>query len=91
MQISKSQEIFQRPGYNSEMQEPKKGIYEHYKGGRFEVLGVVSHSETLEKMVHYKHLDDDQSEWVRPLPMFMGTVTVNDVILPRFRYLGTHK
>lgn len=64
-------------------------MYEHYKGGRYEVLGIVSHSETLEKLVHYRHLDGEQSEWVRPLTMFMETVEVDGIRIPRFRYLGT--
>ena len=72
------------------MQEPQNGIYEHYKGTKVEVLGLVSHSETLEPLVHYRHLEDGR-EWVRPLPMFMETVTISDVRVPRFRYLGTHK
>ena len=32
------------------------GRYRHYKGGEYEVLGVVRHSETLEPMVLYRAL-----------------------------------
>lgn len=32
------------------------GIYEHYKGKRYEVIGVARHSETLEEVVVYKAL-----------------------------------
>ena len=70
------------------MKEPQRGVYEHYKGGRYEVLGIVSHSETLEKLVHYRHLDGDKSEWVRPLTMFLEMVEVNGTSVPRFRYLA---
>jgi len=59
------------------------GIYRHYKGGEYEVRGVVQHSETLEAMVHYKHLDDG-SEWVRPYSMFFEQVNINGKSVSRF-------
>ena len=34
----------------------KKGIYTHYKGNKYQVIGIASHSETLEKMVDYNQL-----------------------------------
>ena len=65
------------------------GVYEHFKGGRYEVIGVASHSETLEKMVVYKHLDGDKvGLWVRPLAMFTELVEKNGKKVPRFRYIG---
>lgn len=62
------------------------GKYEHYKGGVYEVVGVASHSETLEKMVVYRHGDGEL--WVRPLAMFIEFVEVNGKKVPRFRYTG---
>lgn len=59
------------------------GKYKHYKGGVYEVIGVASHSETLEQMVVYKH--DDGEMWVRPLDMFLETVEVNSEQVPRFK------
>lgn len=59
------------------------GKYEHYKGGVYEVIGVASHSETLEKMVVYRH--DDGELWVRPLAMFREMVEVNGKKIPRFK------
>ena len=47
--------------------------YRHYKGGRYTVLGVATHSETLEDMVVYRSKDDN-SVWVRPKAMFMDKV-----------------
>jgi hypothetical protein len=32
----------------------KLGVYEHYKGKQYEVLGVARHSESLEDLVVYK-------------------------------------
>lgn len=60
------------------------GKYEHYKGALVEVTGVARHSETLEEMVVYKHLDTGEW-WVRPLAMFKETVEVNGERVPRFK------
>ncbi|HPY43878.1 MAG TPA: DUF1653 domain-containing protein, partial [Clostridia bacterium] len=32
------------------------GIYRHFRGRRYEVLGLARHSETLEDMVVYRAL-----------------------------------
>jgi len=32
------------------------GIYRHYKGNEYEVIGLAKHSKTLEDMVIYKAL-----------------------------------
>lgn len=48
------------------------GRYRHYKGGEYEVLGVVRHSETLEPLVLYRPLYDAAGLWVRPHAMFFG-------------------
>ena len=63
----------------------KLGIHEHFKGKRYEVIGVVHHSETSEEMVLYKHLDDDGGLWVRPLKMFTEEVDCNGQKVPRFK------
>ena len=57
--------------------EFKKGIYEHYKGNRYELLYVANHSETMEKMVVYKALYGEGEIWVRPAYMWNETVNVN--------------
>lgn len=64
------------------------GIYEHFKGNRYEVLGVARHSETLEEFVMYRALYGDHSLWVRPIQMFLETVEHNGKTMPRFRYVG---
>ena len=65
----------------------KLGVYEHYKGKRYEVLGVAKHSETMEDLVVYKKLYDDGGLWVRPLTMFLESVKVGDEIVPRFKFI----
>lgn len=63
------------------------GVYEHYKGGRYDVIGVVRHSETLEPLVLYRHFGESDL-WVRPAAMFFEEVEVGGRRLPRFRKIG---
>lgn len=62
------------------------GVYRHYKGKKYLVLGVAKHSETLEELVVYITLYENESGplWVRPLKMFLETVEVNGKTVPRF-------
>ena len=66
----------------------KKGIYKHFKGNSYEVLGVAKHSETLEEMVVYKALYGDGDIWVRPLKMWDERVEYNGQMVKRFTYKG---
>jgi Uncharacterized protein conserved in bacteria len=61
------------------------GIYEHFKGQRYEVFGPARHSETEEVFVSYRKLYDDYSYWVRPVDMFTGDVERGEYSGPRFR------
>ena len=70
------------------MTEPAPGRYRHYKGNEYEVIGVARHSETDERLVVYRPLYNDTGLWVRPLAMFLETVTVDGKAVPRFAYLG---
>lgn len=63
------------------------GHYRHYKGGEYEVVGVVRHSETLEPMVLYRPLYNDSGLWVRPYDMFVGLVEIDGVPQLRFERL----
>jgi hypothetical protein len=60
------------------------GRYRHYKGGEYQVRGVVRHSETREPLVLYRTLYDDSGWWVRPHAMFFGQVEVDGALQPRF-------
>lgn len=64
------------------------GRYRHYKGGEYEVLGVVRHSESLEPMVLYRPLYNESGLWVRPLGMFLETVEHEGRVQPRFERLA---
>ena len=64
--------------------ETPPGRYRHYKGGEYEVLGTVRHSETLAPMALYRALYGTQGLWVRPAAMFAETVEINGITQPRF-------
>ena len=64
------------------------GIYRHYKGGLYEVIDVARHSETEEYLVVYRPQYGDRDLWVRPLAMFLETVTIEGKTLPRFEFTG---
>jgi len=70
----------------------KPGIYKHYIGNKYIALGVAKHSETLEDLVVYITLYDNEKSniWVRPLSMFMEEVEVNGKKMPRFEYLSAY-
>ncbi len=63
----------------------KPGIYEHYKGKRYELIGIANHSETLEKMVVYRALYGNGELWVRPLSMWEEAVDIDGVTVKRFQ------
>ncbi|MCG8905708.1 DUF1653 domain-containing protein [Pseudomonas sp. DP-17] len=60
------------------------GLYRHYKGQQYRVLGVARHSESEEEVVIYQALYGEFGLWVRPLSMFTEAVEVNGERLPRF-------
>lgn len=60
------------------------GLYRHYKGGHYELVGVVRHSESLQEMVLYRALYGAHGLWVRAREMFEGTVEIDGVCVPRF-------
>lgn len=65
----------------------RPGIYRHYKGNLYEVIGTASHSETLETMVVYRALYGEYGLWVRPAAMFAEQVLVNGSQQPRFELI----
>ncbi len=69
------------------MDDLKYGRYRHYKGNDYVVLGVASHSETLEKLVVYRADYGDRGLWVRPLAMFLETVLISGERKRRFEFL----
>jgi hypothetical protein len=71
----------------------KPGVYRHYKGQLYQVLGVALLEETLEPMVVYQALHDSQEVdpnalWVRPLQVFLETVNTAGKEQPRFEFVS---
>jgi hypothetical protein len=64
--------------------ETPTGLYCHYKGGQYEVIGTARHSETLEPMTVYRALYGAHGLWVRPATMFSEQVLIDGVMHPRF-------
>lgn len=65
------------------------GIYRHYKGPLYEVIGTVVHSETLEELMLYRSLKGSpeyspDTLWVRPKSMFLGDVELDGKVVRRF-------
>ncbi|MBF8791739.1 DUF1653 domain-containing protein [Pseudomonas sp. NY15372] len=60
------------------------GIYRHYKGPEYRVLGVAHHTETDESLVIYQLLYGDYGLGARPLALFHDTVEVDGEQVPRF-------
>jgi len=66
----------------------KTGIYEHYKGNRYEVIDTVTHSESEETLVLYRTMYGDRDLWVRPFLMFNETIEIDGKVVPRFKFIG---
>ncbi len=50
------------------------GIYQHYKGNLYEVIGIAKHSETQEEHVIYRALYGNYDVWIRPKSQFCETI-----------------
>lgn len=78
------------------MDHLKSGIYQHYKGGYYQVLGLGAHSETNEHMVIYISVHPTSSLplpgpriRIRPAHLWDDLVTWPDkTTKPRFVYVG---
>lgn len=69
------------------MKEVRKGIYRHFKGQMYEVIGVATHSETKEEMVIYRALYGDRKLWVRPVSMWNAQVICDGEVRERFEFV----
>ncbi len=67
----------------------KLGVYEHFKGNRYRVIGVAKNSENPEQeFVVYRALYDERALWIRPLVMFLEIVDKPEYKGLRFKYIG---
>ncbi len=70
--------------------ELKLGVYRHYKGEFYLVLGVGRHTETEERFAVYVplYLREGPRIALRPLKMFLETIEKDGKKVARFEYLG---
>ena len=62
-------------------------IYSHYKGGRYEVMSLATHTETNEVMVVYRSILFG-TVYVRPLSLWFDQVkSIDGHIRERFRLI----
>jgi hypothetical protein len=70
----------------------KLGIYKHYKTGNlYRVIGIGKHSETLEDLIFYEALYENEVSklWARPLAMFAEEIVALDgTKKKRFEFVG---
>ena len=64
--------------------ETPPGLYRHYKGLMYEVVGTARHSESLAPMTLYRALYGERGLWVRPAAMFNEEVVIDGLRQPRF-------
>lgn len=64
------------------------GIYRHYKGNLYNVIGIARNSETTEEVIVYQALYGDYGLWVRPAAMFQEKIEYNGHQVSRFEYIG---
>lgn len=65
------------------MEKLQTGIYQHYKGGKYELLFVAEQTETKEAMVIYRSLKDNKV-WVRPLSNWQEKIEQEGAARDRF-------
>jgi hypothetical protein len=66
----------------------ENGLYRHFKGNNYEVIGNARHSETLEDMVVYKALYGSGELWVRPAAMWEELVEADGKTVKRFEKIA---
>jgi hypothetical protein len=63
------------------------GVYRHYKGNTYQVIGIAKHSETEEDLVVYRAQYGTFGLWVRPLDIFCEKVEIGGKIVSRFELI----
>lgn len=61
--------------------------YKHYKGTKAKVICEALHSETMEPLVVYLHLEDG-GMWARPKKMFLETIKIDGKKVERFKKIN---
>lgn len=69
---------------NEEIEEITLGKYRHFKGNIYDVIGFAKHSETGEKLVIYRSVENPDEVWARPYKMFAETIGNDGQTVKRF-------
>ena len=64
------------------------GIYKHYKGNLYQVIGFARHTETQEELAVYHSLTDKTILWARPIVIFEENVHLDGRNVPRFSHIS---
>ena len=68
------------------MEVIKPGVYVHFKGGRYNVLGTAVHRDSGRvDVIYHKLYSEDRSWESKPLSEFTETITRGDYTGPRYR------
>ncbi|MFZ5365472.1 MAG: DUF1653 domain-containing protein [Patescibacteria group bacterium] len=78
------------------MAKVEPGVYKHFKGKEYEVIGTARDSETLAELVVYRALYDSpefgpNALWVRPVKEFFDEVEVDGEKIRRFEKINITK
>ena len=65
----------------------KLGLYQHYKGYYYQVMGVARHEETHKALVIYQALYGDFALWARDIDIFKSSINFEGNEVPRFRFI----
>lgn len=71
---------------------PIGATFRHYKGKLYKILQIGRHTEEHSLYVVYQALYPtevygDNPIWIRPLTMFLETVTIDGKQIPRFEWI----
>jgi hypothetical protein len=66
------------------MSSIEPGLYRHFKGQHYQVIGTARHSEDDSEVVVYRALYGDGGLWVRPVAMWDEHVERDGYAGPRF-------
>lgn len=65
------------------------GIYRHFKGNYYEVVGLAIDIDSKEEFVLYRQMYDVFGYWMRPKDMFFGERMTENGFVVRFAKVGT--
>ncbi|CBL45727.1 Conserved hypothetical protein [gamma proteobacterium HdN1] len=66
----------------------RTGIYRHFKGNYYQVIGVARHCDTEEVYAVYRALYGEQELWLRSLREFVDYVERDGVLTSRFQWVA---